>query len=51
LIALGQLRQRAPSLGKQQQAVESKLEPLEMAAVDQAKYLPWSEHRERFGPR
>jgi site-specific DNA recombinase len=39
LVTLAQLRQRMPELRKQAQAVESELESLKMAAVDQAKYL------------
>jgi site-specific DNA recombinase len=39
LVTLAQLRQRMPELRKQAQAVQSELESLKMAAVDQAKYL------------
>src|SRR6266446_3141671 len=39
LVTLAQLRQRMPSLQKQAHAVEAELQSLEMAAVDQAKYL------------
>src|SRR5260370_40508343 len=39
LVTLAQLRQRMPALQKQAQAVGSELQSLEMAAVDQAKYL------------
>jgi site-specific DNA recombinase len=38
-VTLAPLRQRMPELRKQAQAVESELESLQMAAVDQAKYL------------
>ena len=43
LPTLPQLRQRMPSLQKQTQAVESELQSLRMAAVDQAKYLQLAE--------
>ena len=43
LLTLTQLRQRMPSLQKQTQAVESDLQFLEMAAVDEAKYLQLAE--------
>jgi site-specific DNA recombinase len=39
LLTLPQLRQRMPPLRKQTQAVESELQSLKMAAVDEAKYL------------
>src|SRR6266545_3575330 len=39
LVTFAQLRQRMPALQKQAQAVGSELQSLEMAAVDQAKYL------------
>src|SRR5438105_8275836 len=39
LLTLSQLRQRMPALQKQTQAVESELQYLKMAAVDEAKYL------------
>jgi site-specific DNA recombinase len=39
LVTLAQLRQRMPELQKRARAVESELESLKMAAVDQAKYL------------
>src|SRR6267143_1604563 len=39
LLTLPQLRQRMPSLQRQTQAVESELQSLKMAAVDEAKYL------------
>jgi site-specific DNA recombinase len=37
LVTLAQLRQRMPALQKQTQAVESELQSLKMAAVDEAK--------------
>jgi site-specific DNA recombinase len=43
LVTLAQLRQRMPELRKQAQAVQSELESLKMAAVDQAKYLQLAE--------
>src|SRR5467141_2178563 len=43
LVTLAQLRQRMPALQKQAQAVGSELQSLEMAAVDQAKYLQLAE--------
>jgi hypothetical protein len=43
LLTLPQLRQRMPALQKQTQAVESELNSLKMAAVDQAKYLQLAE--------
>jgi site-specific DNA recombinase len=43
LLTLPQLRQRMPSLQKQTQAVESELQSLKMAAVDEAKYLQLAE--------
>jgi len=43
LVTLVQLRQRMPSLQKQAHAVEAELQSLEMAAVDQAKYLQLAE--------
>ena len=43
LLTLTQLRQRMPSLQKQTQAVESELQSLKMAAVDEAKYLQLAE--------
>ena len=39
LITLEQLRCRMPELRKQQQAIEAELQSLEMAAVDQTRYL------------
>jgi site-specific DNA recombinase len=43
LLTLSQLRQRMPPLQKQTQAVESELQSLKMAAVDEAKYLQLAE--------
>ena len=43
LLTLAQLRQRMPPLQKQTQAVESELQSLKMAAVDEAKYLQLAE--------
>jgi site-specific DNA recombinase len=43
LVTLAQLRLRMPALQKQTQAVESELQSLQMAAVDQAKYLKLAE--------
>ena len=43
LLTLPQLRQRMPPLQKQTQAVESELQSLKMAAVDEAKYLRLAE--------
>ena len=43
LLTLPQLRQRMPALQKQTQAVESELQSLKMAAVDEAKYLQLAE--------
>ncbi len=43
LVTLPQLRQRMPQLRKQAQAIESELQSLEMAAVDEAKYLQLAE--------
>ena len=43
LLTLAQLRQRMPSSRKQQQAVESELHSLEMAAADQSQYLRLTE--------
>jgi len=48
LITLAELRQRIPHLRKQQQAVESELHSLEMAAADQSKYLRLAETLEGF---
>jgi hypothetical protein len=43
LVTLPQLRQRMPALQKQAQTVGSELQSLEMAAVDEAKYLQLAE--------
>lgn len=43
LVTLPQLRQRMPALQKQAQAVDSELQSLVMAAVDEAKYLQLAE--------
>ena len=43
LVTLPQLRQRMPGLRQQAQAIESELHSLEMAAVDDAKYLQLAE--------
>ena len=43
LVTLAQLRQRMPALQKQTQAVESRVQSLKMAAVDEAKYLQLAE--------
>ena len=43
LVTLTQLRQRMPELRRQIQAVESELHSLEMAAVDEARYLQLAE--------
>jgi site-specific DNA recombinase len=43
LVTLSQLRQRMPALQKQAQALASELQSLEMAAVDEAKYLQLAE--------
>jgi site-specific DNA recombinase len=43
LVTLPQLRHRRPELRRQMQAVESELHSLEMAAVDEARYLQLAE--------
>ena len=43
LVSLPQLRQRMPELNKQIHAVEAELHSLEMAAVDDARYLQLAE--------
>ncbi len=43
LVTLPQLRQRMPQLRKQAQAIGAELESLELAAVDEAKYLQLAE--------
>src|SRR5215510_14179895 len=48
LLTLSQLRQRMPPLQKQTQAVESELQSLQMAAVDEAKYLQLAESLRGF---
>ena len=48
LVTLPQLRQRMPDLRKQAQAIESELQSLEMAAVDQAHYLQLAENLSGF---
>jgi len=45
---LAQLRQRMPELNKKSQAVESELQSLETAAVDQARYLQLAESLDGF---
>ena len=51
LVTLPQLRHRMPELRKQAQAVESELQSLEMAALDQAKYLQLAETLTTFRSR
>jgi len=48
LVSLAQLRQRMPELNKKSQSVESELQSLEMAAVDQARYLQLAESLDGF---
>ncbi len=48
LLSLAQLRQRMPELTKRSQAVESERKSLEMAAVDQARYLQLAESLDEF---
>ena len=48
LVTLPQLRQRMPQLRRQAQAIESELQSLEMAAVDDAKYLQLVENLTGF---
>jgi site-specific DNA recombinase len=48
LVTLPQLRQRMPVLQKQIQAVESELQSLKMAAMDEAKYLQLAESLASF---
>ena len=43
LVTLSQLRQRMPALQKQTQAVQSELQSLKMAAMDEAQYLQLAE--------
>src|ERR1700686_3626168 len=51
LLTLPQLRQRMPPLQKQRQAVESELQSLRMAAVDEAKYLQLAENMAVFSSK
>src|SRR6266478_10016933 len=51
LLNLEQLRQRMPELNKKSQAVESELRSLEMAAMDQTRYLQLAESLEGFRPK
>ena len=51
LVTLPQLRHRMPELRKQAQAVESELQSLEMATLDQAKYLQLAETLATFRSR
>src|SRR5882672_7982284 len=48
LLNLEQLRQRMPELNQKSQAVESELRSLEMAAMDQTRYLQLAESLEGF---
>jgi site-specific DNA recombinase len=48
LVSVVQLRQRMPELNKKSQAVESELQSLETAAVDQARYLQLAESLDGF---
>ncbi len=48
LITLAELRQRTPNLRKQQQAIESELRSVEMASVDQSRYLRLGETLSEF---
>jgi site-specific DNA recombinase len=51
LVTLAQLRQRMPALQRQTQAVESELQSLKMAAVDEAKYLQLAQSLAGFGSK
>jgi site-specific DNA recombinase len=51
LVTLPQLRHRMPELRKQAQAVESELQSLKMATLDQAKYLQLAETLAMFRSR
>ena len=51
LVTLPQLRHRMPELRKQAQAVESELQSLEMATLDQTKYLQLAETVAMFRSR
>ena len=48
LVSLAQLRQRMPELNKKSQSVDSELQSLETAAVDQARYLQLAESLDGF---
>ena len=48
LVSLAQLRQRMPEVNKKSQAVESELQSLETAAVDQARYVQLAESLDGF---
>jgi site-specific DNA recombinase len=48
LLTLSQLRQRMPTLQKQTQAVESELQSLKVATVDEARYLQLAESLSGF---
>jgi len=48
LVTLAQLRQRMPDLQKRSQAVESELHSLEMAVVDETRYLKLAENLTGF---
>jgi site-specific DNA recombinase len=48
LVTLSQLRQRMPALQKQARAIESELRSLEIAAVDEARYLQLAESLAAF---
>ena len=48
LVNLAQLRQRMPDLNKKSQAVESELQSLEAAAVDQTRYLQLAQSLDGF---
>ena len=48
LLSLAQLRQRMPVLCKQQQAIDSELQSLELAATDQSRYLRLTETLTEF---
>jgi site-specific DNA recombinase len=51
LVTLPELRHRMPEVRKQAQAVESELQSLEMATVDQAKYLQLADSLATFRTR
>src|SRR5262249_5093563 len=48
LISLAELRQRMPNLRKQEQAVHSELQSLELASEDQSRYLRLAETLSEF---